>query len=59
MQAVKELKEEDVFKVMVFGQECGIGSARSFEKGKFDLIKFDEITDGEYFHNDGRLRLVA
>ncbi|HIJ11753.1 TPA: hypothetical protein HA278_06860 [Candidatus Woesearchaeota archaeon] len=28
-------------------------------KGKFDLLSFDEITDGEYFHDDGRLRKAA
>tara|TARA_B100000427_G_C15518096_1_gene599108 strand:+ start:3785 stop:4486 length:702 start_codon:yes stop_codon:yes gene_type:complete len=45
MQAVKELKEEDILRVLVFGQECGIGSARSFEKGKYDLIKFEEVLE--------------
>ena len=43
MEKRTEVQASDIEECLVFGQECGIGSCRSFEAGKYDLVKFEEI----------------
>jgi hypothetical protein len=43
MSGGKELTDDDVFQMLLFGQECGIGSCRAFEAGKYDLKTFEPL----------------
>lgn len=43
MSGGKELTSDDVFQMLLFGQECGIGSCRAFEAGKYDLKVFEPL----------------
>lgn len=41
---VGNLTFDDLKSILELGQELGLGSCRSFEKGKFDMIKFEQVT---------------
>ena len=45
MEKRTEVQAADLEECLTFGQECGIGSCRSFEAGKYDLVKFEELTE--------------
>jgi len=44
MSNQKELTQDDLLMMLTFGQECGIGSCRGLEAGKFDLVKFEPVS---------------
>jgi len=37
--------EEDLYKCLLLGQEDGLGSRRSFEAGKYDIVRFAKVED--------------
>ena len=39
----KQLSDDDLLDILLLGQEVGLGSGRAFEKGKFDLLEFDQL----------------
>jgi len=39
----KKLNTDDLRDILEFGQEVGLGSGRSQEHGKYDLVKFEEV----------------
>tara|TARA_Y100000034_G_scaffold136548_1_gene213763 strand:- start:2918 stop:3613 length:696 start_codon:yes stop_codon:yes gene_type:complete len=43
MSGQKELTSNDVCDMLMFGQECGIGSCRAFESGKYNLQSFEDL----------------
>ena len=45
MEKRTELTAQDIEDCLTFGQECGLGSCRSFESGKYDLVKFEELME--------------
>ena len=44
MSSAKELTEDDLFELLVFGQECGMGSCRTYESGKYLVLNFEALT---------------
>ena len=45
MEKRTELTAQDIEDCLTFGQECGLGSCRSFESGKYNLVKFEELME--------------
>ena len=43
MEGTKDVNPDHLQDILELGQEVGLGSQRSFEKGKFDVVEFSEI----------------
>jgi len=43
MSKSSEFTEDDLRMMLEFGQECGMGGKRTYEKGKYDLSRFEPL----------------